>query len=229
MEANRYHETMNTFGFQPAVFAALALGVLSSIPVEAVAPVILHVARDGNDAWSGTSERPNLAHSDGPLASLAGARDAVRKLKERGLHDAQVRVQFATGTYELTAPVEFLSQDSGTELAPVIYEAAPQATPLFTGGRGITGWQPASNGTWTASVREVKTGRWYFEQLWVNGERAVRARTPNEFYYYMVRKVGQGIDPLTGQPADLSSRAIVGRAHLSFRHFQLQRNQHHPS
>ena len=46
----------------------------------------------------------------------------------------------------------------------------------------------------------------------VNGERAVRARTPNEFYHYMVRKVGQGTDPLTGQPADLSSRAIVGRA-----------------
>ena len=58
---------------------------------------------------------------------------------------------------------------------------------------------------------EVKAGRWYFEQLWVNGERATRARTPNRFYYYMVRKVGQGIDPLTGKEADLGSRAIAGR------------------
>ena len=203
---------MNTFGFQPALFAALALSVLSSIPVGAVAPVILRVSPDGNDAWSGKLARPNLAHSDGPLASLTGARDAVRRLKERGLHDTPVHVQFASGTYALTAPVEFLSQDSGTEAGPIIYEAVPGAKPLFTGGRAITGWKSAPNGVWTASVPEVKTERWYFEQLWVNGERAVRARTPNEFYYYMVQKVGQGIDPLTGQPTDLSSRAIVGRA-----------------
>ena len=58
---------------------------------------------------------------------------------------------------------------------------------------------------------EVKAGRWYFEQLWVNGERATRARSPNQFYYYMVRKVDRGIDPLTGKEADLGSRAIVGR------------------
>ena len=82
--------------------------------------------------------------------------------------------------------------------------------PLFTGGRAITGWKPAPNGVWTASVPGVKEG-WYFEQLWVNGERATRARTPNRFYYYMTRKVGQGLDPLTGKQADLSSRAIAGR------------------
>jgi hypothetical protein len=44
MEASGYLETMNTFGFQPALFAALALGVLSSIPVEAAAPVSITVA-----------------------------------------------------------------------------------------------------------------------------------------------------------------------------------------
>ena len=115
------------------------------------------------------------------------------------------------GTYTLTAPVEFLSQDSGTAAGPIIYEAAPGAKPLFTGGRAITGWKPAPDGVWTASVPGVKDGRWYFEQLWVNGERATRARTPNQFYYYMTRKVRQGIDPLTGKEADLSSRAIAGR------------------
>ena len=52
------------------------------------------------------------AHSNGPLASITGARDAVRRLKEQGLHDAPVRVQLATGTYALTAPVEFLTQET---------------------------------------------------------------------------------------------------------------------
>ena len=156
--------------------------------------------------------RPNRAQTDGPLASLAGARDTIRRLKERGLRDAPVRVQFATGTYALTAPVEFLSQDSGTEAGPIIYEAAPGAKPLFTGGRAITGWKRGPNGVWTASVPEVKAGRWYFEQLWVNGERATRARIAQPVLLLHGEKVGQGIDPLTGKEADLSSRAIVGRA-----------------
>ena len=223
--ASRYHKTMNTFGLPLAFFATLVLGGLSSNPADAAAPVILHVATDGNDAWSGRSARPNGAKTDGPLASLTGARDAVRGLKERGLLDTPVRVQFATGTYALTAAVEFVTQDSGTEAGPIIYEAASDAKPLFTGGRVITGWKPAPNGVWTVSVPEVKAGRWYFEQLWVNGERATRARTPNQFYYYMVRKVGQGIDPLTGKEADLSSRAITGRPEDIASVFQVSSNR----
>ncbi len=161
----------------------------------------------GPASWSG----PTVRKTDGPLGSLAGARDAVRRLKQQGLGGVPVRVSFAGGTYTLTAPVEFVAEDSGTEAAPVVYEAAPGAKPLFTGGRIITGWKRGADGIWTASVPEVKAGRWYFEQLWVNGERATRARSPNEFYYYMVRKVDRGIDPLTGKEADLASRAIVGR------------------
>jgi hypothetical protein len=210
MEASRRLETMSNFRSPLAFFIACMLGGLIPTPVEAAAPVILHIAPDGNDAWSGTLARSNPAQTDGPLASLTGARDTVRRLKEHGLHDAPIRVQFATGTYTLSTAVEFLSQDGGTEASPIIYEAAPRAKPLFTGGRAITGWKPAPNGVWTASVPGVKEG-WYFEQLWVNGERATRARTPNRFYYYMTRKVGQGIDPLTGKQANLSSRAIAGR------------------
>ncbi len=32
-------------------------------------------------------------------------------------------------------------------------------------------------------------GRWTFEQLFVNGRQAIRARTPNEFYHYMLKRV----------------------------------------
>ena len=190
---------------------SLLLLALLSFMAQAASPVVLHVAPDGNDAWSGKLERPNDAKTDGPLSSLAGARDAVRRLKQQGVGGAPVRVSVAGGTYALAAPVEFVAEDSGTEAAPVVYEAAPGAKPLFTGGRIITDWKRGADGIWTATVPEVKAGRWYFEQLWVNGERATRARSPNEFYYYMVRKVDRGIDPLTGKEADLASRAIVGR------------------
>ncbi len=41
----------------------------------------LYVAPDGNDAWSGRLARPNADRTDGPLASLQGARDAIRHQK----------------------------------------------------------------------------------------------------------------------------------------------------
>src|ERR1041384_1357937 len=36
-------------------------------------PLVLHVATNGNDAWSGTRAAPNARKTDGPLASLDAA------------------------------------------------------------------------------------------------------------------------------------------------------------
>jgi hypothetical protein len=146
----------------------------------------LHVAPEGNDLWSGTLALPNPAGDDGPLATLAGARDAVRRLKAQGPLTAPVRVLIAGGRYGLDEPVIFTPEDSGAEAAPIIYEAVAGAQPVFSGGRAITGFKPGKDGLWTAHVPEVSAGNWYFEQLWVNGRRATRARTPNKFFSYML-------------------------------------------
>ncbi|HEY1173848.1 MAG TPA: right-handed parallel beta-helix repeat-containing protein [Verrucomicrobiae bacterium] len=150
----------------------------------ALSAATLRVAPNGNDQWSGKLAGPNAAKTDGPLASLDGARLAVRKLKAATPNEP-ITVQFANGTYTITQAVKFDLADSGSASAPIRYEAAPGAKPLITGGRVIKGFKPAANGLWTAEVPEVKAGQWYFEQLWVNGQRATRARTPNKFFYYM--------------------------------------------
>ncbi len=180
-------------------------------PAGAADPLVLHVAPNGSDAWSGRLEQVAADQRDGPLTTLAGARDAVRKLRAAGQPLVPVRVVVAAGTYPVTGPVDFGPGDGGTEAAPVSYEAAPGARPIITGGRVLAGWQRGTDGVWTTTVPEVKAGNWYFEQLWVDGERATRARSPNKFYHYMLRKVDSGPDPVTGQETDLSSRAIVGR------------------
>jgi len=169
-----------------------------------------HVAPYGNDAWSGKLERPNAAKTDGPLASLEGARDAIRRLKAQGPLKEPVRALIADGTYPITGPVTFTPEDSGTEACPIVYEAAPGAKPLFSGGRAVTGWEPGADGVWTTHLPDVAAGKWYFEQLWVNGRRATRARTPNRFYYYTYRKASNVIDPTTGQVAD-AGRSFIAR------------------
>lgn len=127
--------------------------------------------------------------------SLSEARDAVRKLKAQG--STAIIVQFKTGQYPIESPVEFTAEDSN-----VTYEAAPDAHPVFTGGRIITGWKKNADGTWSTHLPDVKSGKWYFEQLWIDGQRAIRARSPNKLYFYLRGK--------SEQP-DIGARTILAR------------------
>src|SRR5260370_3602763 len=106
-------------------------------PAQAENLLVLHVSPDGNATWSGRLTKPNAGQTDGPLASLAGARDAIRKLKAQGAVTKPIRVLAADGLYSLTEPLAFTPEDSGTDAAPVTYEAARGARPVFSGGRGI--------------------------------------------------------------------------------------------
>ena len=171
------------------------------------ADVVLHVSPDGDDRWSGRRARPSDAKTDGPLASLTGARNALRALRAGGRATGAATVLLAQGEYRIEAPLVLEPQDSGTERAPVVYRAAQGARPVVTGGRRITGWAPAGGGRWKARAPAGMR----FEQLWVNGRRAVRARTPNRWYFYTTGKHEYGIDPLTGQEASLAHRAFRGR------------------
>lgn len=164
----------------------------ASLPARALD---VHVAPDGNDAWSGKQARRNAARTDGPLATLTGARDAVRKLTAAGTFTEPVRILIADGVYPMTGPLVLSPEDSGSEKAPVSYQAAPGAHPIFSGGRVIQGWRPGGQGVWETSVPDVAAGKWYFEQLFVNGRRAVRARTPNKFYFYILDLKEQELEP----------------------------------
>ena len=185
---------------------------LCLLPAACAQAVTFHVAPDGNDAWSGRLARPNADRTDGPLASLVGARDAVRNLKAGAQVAEPVRVVIADGTYALAKTVVFTPRDGGTKDAPIIYEAAEGARPVFTAGRRITGFKVGEDGTWSVALPDVAAGKWTFDQLFVGDRWATRARSPNTLYHYMLRRVGHGADPLTGKPANLESRAFIARA-----------------
>jgi len=147
--------------------AVLTLLVACSI---SAAEMVVHVAPTGNDAADGSRAKP--------VASLIGARDAVRRLRADG-KTGPVRVVVADGTYRIAEPLVLTPDDGGSAEVPVRYEAAPGAKPVFSGGRRITGFQRGENGLWVADVPGVAAGQWYFEQLWVGGRRAQRAMEPD--------------------------------------------------
>ena len=166
-------------GFACFAIALLALAASSAGRRKAH---VFHVAPDGDDRWSGAGARPKADGSDGPLATLEGARDAIRKLRAAGALTGPVQVRLRGGTYFLRRPLVLKAQDSGTEDCPITYMAAPGEQAVISGGRLLTGWQPAEvNGrkAWALELPDVAAGRWYFRQLWVNGERRFRPRLPH--------------------------------------------------
>jgi len=104
-----------------AAFTALLLAPLGTLhaadapqPSQPQGPT-LYVAPGGKDTAAGTQAAP--------LASLAGARDRIRQLKQEGAAGKPISVVFADGTYELAEAVVFGPQDSGAEKAPFTYRA----------------------------------------------------------------------------------------------------------
>ena len=161
---------------------------------------VFYVSPRGNDAWSGKLAEPNRAGTDGPFATLARARDAIRAMQARQPLRKPVTVYVRGGVYTLNATLVFLPEDSGTAQCPITYAAYPGEKPVLSGGRAITGWKKAQNGQgntlWTAEVPRVKEGGWYFHQLFVNGQRRQRARSPNTGFFH-ADGIFQAGDPAT--------------------------------
>lgn len=192
--------------------AAACAWVIALTANHCAAAITFYVSPSGNDRWTGRFATAKPGATDGPLASLHAARDRIRRLKAAGRLTEPVTVLVGDGTYRLDKPLVFTFADSGTARAPIRYQAAPSARPTLSGGRTIKGFRVDAEGNWTTHIPEVAAGKWYFEQLFVGRRRAVRARSPNKFYYYMVEPVGRAINPVSGQKEDLSSKAFRGRS-----------------
>ncbi len=139
-----------------------------------------YIAPDGDDAWSGKLKEANAERTDGPFATLERAREAVRKLRNTMDQHRSIHVQLRGGTYRLEKPFVLRPEDSGSEVSPVIYESFPGERAVISGGKIISGWQKADRSLWKVELPDVKAGKWYFRQLFVDGKRRHRPRYPKE-------------------------------------------------
>jgi Right handed beta helix region len=142
-----------------------------------------HVANSGNDGNAGTKQKP--------FASFERAKQAVREYRVKNPHQS-VAVTFQSGRYELEKPLKFDAADSGSSSAnPVIYQAAQDADVEISGGHLIEGWQldTLRPGVWKVKAATPSKSKWRFDQLWVNGRQAIRARTPNWWHFNKLASV----------------------------------------
>jgi hypothetical protein len=126
----------------------------------------IYVAPDGDDSNPGTFAQP--------LRTLAKARDLVRT--KNGAMTADITVYLRGGTYPQTSTLTFTNADSGSGGFYVRYMAYQSERPLITGGQPIKGWKPSDA---AKNVYSASAGSTPFRQLYVNGVKAIRARSPN--------------------------------------------------
>ena len=100
------------------------------------------------------------------------ARDAVRAWRAAGHTNGTAVIQLLPGEYWLTQPLTLDAQDGNTTWIAM----NPDRT-LISGGQPINHFTADATGVWHA------TTRLHFDQLYVNGRRAQRARSPAKGFY----------------------------------------------
>ncbi|MFD2287681.1 L-rhamnose mutarotase [Pedobacter petrophilus] len=146
--------------------------------------VDIYVSLTGAETNPGTKEKP-----------LASLHSAIRKARElRRLKDPSIktgiRIIMGNGVYQLTEPIVLRPEDSGTKDSPTEILALPETKAVLSGGIGINGWRKpntnipglpkASAGkVWVANLPQPGGIDLPFRQLWVNGNKATRAKNYN--------------------------------------------------
>ncbi|MBN1899874.1 right-handed parallel beta-helix repeat-containing protein [Candidatus Sumerlaeota bacterium] len=131
-----------------------------------------YISQKGKDANPGTRKKP--------FASLARAQRAVREKIADGLNE-DVTVFIREGTYFLPESLVFAPEDSGNEKYSVTWAAFPGERVILSGGIEVSKWKKNKNNKnlWQAQMPNAKDENWRPRQIYVNGVRAIRARTPN--------------------------------------------------
>jgi hypothetical protein len=126
----------------------------------------LYVSPTGDDSNPGTLAQP--------LKTIAKARDMVRTMN--GAMKSDITVYLRGGTYPQTSTLTFANADSGSAGFYVKYLAYNNERPLITGGQPIKDWKVADA---TNNIYSASAGTTAFRQLYVDGVKAIRARSPN--------------------------------------------------
>ncbi|THV36410.1 RICIN domain-containing protein [Glycomyces buryatensis] len=155
----------------PALSAAILLATAGVLVGPGASPVLaqaaeyeFYVSPTGSDSGDGTADQP--------LQTLTEAQRRASEAAAAG--DGDVAVNLLDGTYRLDAPLRFDENDSGQGGHTVTWQAAPDAEPVVTGAKSVTGWEldDAATGVYRA---DVGTG-FDTRQLYVDGVLAQRAR-----------------------------------------------------
>ena len=119
-------------------------------------------------------------HSPTTLQKAIAMLPDLKKANPKGT----ITIFLNDGDYNLEQPIRITSENGGTSALQIIFKALPNAHPVVSGGQNIT---MEGNKILSAVVQNAESIKPY--DLYINGKRTVRARTPNIDHYFTLKKV----------------------------------------
>jgi hypothetical protein len=148
---------------------------------------------NGNDSNTGTSPASALKTITALNGKIGSTRSGISVFFERG------------GMYYGKLPA---LKYEGTESKPIVFGAYGEGEmPIISGSKTLTGWTPAGNNRWMASITDKPDALLF---LVINGEKHYSARFPNEGYKKVTTATSDGfIDYTLTQPDGTWSGASI--------------------
>ena len=140
----------------------------------------IYVSPNGNDVNPGTKHQP--------VASIEKAKAMAYTALENG-SDKSVTIWLSGGVYSLTKPLNFEPFSNQKKRLSILFKALPGQIPVISGGVKLTSWKKDNDGFWVARMPEIFRGMQLPRELFIDQQRGIRARFPNEGYL-RVKKVG---------------------------------------
>lgn len=140
----------------------------------------IYISPQGLDANNGLT-RAQQAPGDGPVATLEQAMRLVRKARSARTEPEADHIVLLPGRYDLADTFTLRSEDSGTANAPLVIRAEQPGSAWITGAVQLAGFAAMDGSATVSKQLDLNRG---FHVLWVNGQRATRARSPNGGGFY---------------------------------------------
>jgi len=157
--------------------------VLCLIAISNAYGLTVYVSPEGKDDNPGTAKAP--------FATLNAAKSYIQKLRKEKKLTGPAEIVLSAGSYKISDPIVFGPEDSGTASSPLIVRAKGNGRPIFTGGIQLPMFQKISDTLWKIDLADMAKYGGEIQQLFVNGKRAVYARTPNEDSDFKVKSVSE--------------------------------------
>ena len=141
------------------------------------AQTVLYVEPQAQDGGDGSVEKPYVCLDD-----------ALQHLSRLSATTDTAYIQLAAGTYYLDKTIRI----EEVLPCPVVIQGDAENLPVLSGSIPLNHWEVTPEGWWKTHIDEVERYRLKIEQLYMNGTRATRARTPDK-EWFMVQKSGETV------------------------------------
>ena len=129
----------------------------------------IHLSPNGDDGASGSSRNP--------FKTLSRAQLEVRE-RAQAMEKGTIKVVLHEGVYHIVEPLVFSDKDRVSEAVTVVWQAAKGENPIISGAQDFK--IEGKKGE-LVKVNYANSDKLF--DIYVNGKRAVRARTPNSDFF----------------------------------------------